>query len=106
MFSWMYVFLIWFVEYIDKFKEFKCRMLYVFDKIDKCYYIFIIIFCIMIYIVKIYLIFFWYIDMIICYKKFKGNCVIEYFKISIIYIWDYFLNILWKLYLMILYYII
>lgn len=60
MFSWMYVFLIWFVEYIDKFKEFKCRMLYVFDKIlvDKCYYIFIIIFCIMIYIVKIYLIFF------------------------------------------------
>lgn len=102
MFSWMYVPLTWPAEHTDKPKEFKCRMLHVSDKIDKCYHIFIIIFCITIYIVKIHLTLFWYIDMIICYKKPKGNRVTEHSKTSITYIWDHLLNILWKSYLMIL----
>lgn len=100
MFSWMYVPLTWPAEHTDKPKEFKCRMLHVSDKIDKCYHVFLIIFFIMIYIVKIHLTLFWYIDMIYMLEKPKGNHETELFETAITSIWyhlfSYFMKIIFN----------
>lgn len=96
----MYVPLTWPAEHTDKPKEFKCRMLHVSDKIDKCYHIFIIIFCITIYIVKIHLTLFWYIDMIYMLEKPKGNHETELSDTAITSIWyhlfSYFMKIIFN----------
>lgn len=100
MFSWMYVPLTWPAEHTDKPKEFKCRMLHVSDKIDKCYHVFLIIFFIMIYIVKIHLTLFWYVDMIYMLEKPKGNHETELSDTAITSIWyhlfSYFMKIIFN----------